>query len=87
MPTVEPTFILVYLDVVVVPQRISYNACKEMLHPNKEDYIIYFHVSNNSTVYIIVYLTDSVICLTAKIPLDELRRVTSNVGVSGNCFP
>ena len=58
-----------------------------MLHPNKEDYIIYFHVSNDSTDFITVYLMDSGIFLTAKIPVDELRRVASNVGVSVNCFP
>jgi hypothetical protein len=60
----------------------GYISCKEMLRENKEGFIIYFHVFEDSKDFITVYLTDSDSFLTAKIPLNELRRVASNVGVT-----
>jgi hypothetical protein len=63
----------VFLEVGVVNQRVSYVASKEMLRQNKEGYIMYFYVCNDSTDFITVYVTDPGIRFIAKIPVDELR--------------
>jgi hypothetical protein len=62
----------------------GYIWCKEILRENKQGYIIYFHVFEDSKDFITAYLTDSDSFLAAKIPVNELRRVASSVGVTGD---
>jgi hypothetical protein len=62
----------------------GYILCKEIQCENKQAYIIYFHVFEDSKDFISVYLTDSDIFLTAKVPVNELRRIASNVEVTGD---
>jgi hypothetical protein len=59
----------------------GYISCKEIQSENKGAYIIYFHVFEDSKDFMTVYLTDSDCFLTAKVSINEMRRVASNVDV------
>jgi hypothetical protein len=62
----------------------GYISCKELQSGNKQAYIIYFHVFEDSKDFLTVYLTDSDCFFTAKVSVNELRRVASNVDVAGD---
>jgi hypothetical protein len=62
----------------------GYISCKELQSVTKQSYVIYFHVSEDSRDFITVYLTDSDCFLTAKVSVNEIRKVASNVDVAGD---
>jgi hypothetical protein len=62
----------------------GYILCKELECGNKQSYIIYFHVFEDSKDFMTVYLTDSDCFLTAKVSINEMRKVASNVDVAGD---
>lgn len=69
-------------DFTMFPE--GYISCKELESGNKQSYIIYFHVFEDSKDFMTVYLTDSYCFLTAKVSINEMRRVASNVDVVGD---
>jgi hypothetical protein len=62
----------------------GYISCKELQSVTKQSYVIYFHVFEDSRDLITVYLTDSDCFFTARVSINEIKRVASNVDVAGD---